>query len=48
MATSRNCCSVEDFEKEAKTRLDGVTWGHYWSGSTTQCTLRDNVEAYNR
>jgi (S)-2-hydroxy-acid oxidase len=39
---------VEDFEKEAKDRLDSTSWGHYESGATTELTLTDNTETFNR
>ena len=40
--------TLEDFEDEAKKRLDRNAWGYYSSGATTERTLRDNVDAYSR
>jgi (S)-2-hydroxy-acid oxidase len=39
---------VEDYESEARERLDRNAWAYYSSGATTQHTLRDNVNAFSR
>ena len=39
---------LSDFEKYARTRLDGNAWGYYSSGANQEQTLRDNEEAFRR
>lgn len=39
---------LEDFEEEAKKRLDAGSWSYYSSGSAQEFTLRDNIQAYSR
>lgn len=39
---------LEDFEEEARKRLDRNAWGYYSSGATTEQSLKDNVDAYSR
>ena len=47
MATKSLIC-LEEYEEEARSILDRNAWGYYSSGATTEYTLRDNVQAYNR
>ena len=44
---SRLVC-VDDYEQEARLRLDRNAWNYYSSGADEQQTLRDNVEAFLR
>jgi (S)-2-hydroxy-acid oxidase len=39
---------LSDFEKYARSRLDGNAWGYYSSGANQEQTLRDNEEAFRR
>ena len=39
---------VEDFEQEARFKLDRNAWNYYSSGANLEQTLRDNVDAYKR
>ena len=39
---------LSDFEKYARTQLDGNAWGYYSSGADQEQTLRDNEEAFRR
>ncbi len=40
--------SVEDYEEEACNKLEKSIWGYHYSGATTELTLKDNREAFNR
>ena len=39
---------VSDFEQYARKQLDSNAWGYYSSGASTEQTLRDNQEAFQR
>ena len=39
---------LEDFESEARKRLDRNAWVYYFLEAERGCTLRDNLEAFNR
>jgi (S)-2-hydroxy-acid oxidase len=39
---------LSDFEKYARTQLDGNVWGYYSSGADQELTLRDNEQAFRR
>ena len=39
---------LSDFEKYARTQLDGNAWGYYSSGADQEQTLRDNEDAFRR
>ena len=39
---------LSDFEKYARTQLNGNAWGYYSSGADQELTLKDNEEAFRR
>ena len=48
MSSSGRLACVEDYEEEARLRLDRNAWSYYSSGADSQQTLKDNVDAFAR